>query len=56
MPETIVPDNDYEIVGVASDFSIPASFSLIPDRASLQLISSMPSDVGHGDTFALFIL
>ena len=31
--EMIVPDDGYEIVGVTSDFSIPAPFSLIPDRA-----------------------
>ena len=29
---------------------------MIPDRTSLQLIPSTPSNVGHGDTFALFIL
>ena len=54
--EMIVLDDGYEIVGVTSDFSIPAPFNLILDRASLQLIPSTPSDVGHGDTFAPFIL
>ena len=52
----IVLDDGYEIVGVTSDFSIPAPFSLIQDRASLQLILSTPSDVGHRDMFAPFIL
>ena len=52
----IVPNDGYEIVGVTSDLSISAPFSLIPNRASLQLIFSMPSDVGHGDMSVLFIL
>ena len=52
----IVPNDGYEIVGVTSDLSISAPFSLIPNRASLQLIFSMPSDVGHKDMFAPFIL
>ena len=56
LPEMIVSDDGYEIVGVTSDFSIPAPFSLIQDRASLQLILSTPSDVGHRDMFAPFIL
>ena len=54
--EMIYPDDGYEIVGATSDFSIPAPFSLIPDRASLQLIPSTPSYIGHRDTFAQFIL
>ena len=52
----IVPNNGYEIVGVTSNFFILAPFILISDRAPLQLIPSTPSDVGHGDTFAPFIL
>ena len=31
----IVPNDGYEIVGVTSDLSISAPFSLIPNRASL---------------------
>ena len=54
--EMIVPNNGYEIVGVTSNFFILAPFILISDRAPLQLIPSTPSDVGHGDTFAPFIL
>ncbi|RVW72389.1 hypothetical protein CK203_056262 [Vitis vinifera] len=42
--------------GVISKFSITTPFSLIPDRAPLQLIPSTPSDVRHGGTFAPFIL
>ncbi|RVW12753.1 hypothetical protein CK203_108642 [Vitis vinifera] len=56
LPEMIVPDDGYEIVGATSDSSIPAPFSLIPDRASLQLIPFTPSYVGHRDMFAPFIL
>ncbi|RVW64544.1 hypothetical protein CK203_040405 [Vitis vinifera] len=56
LPKMIVPNDGYEIVEVILDFLIPAPFSLILDRASLQLIPSTPSDVGHGDTFAPFIL
>ena len=52
----IVLDDGYEIVGVTSDFFILVPFSLISDRAPLQLISSTPSDDGHGDTFTPFIL
>ncbi|KAL6342189.1 hypothetical protein AAG906_006803 [Vitis piasezkii] len=37
---------------VISKFSITTPFSLIPDRAPLQLIPSTPSDVRHGGTFA----
>ena len=33
--EMIVPNDGYEIVGVTSDLSISAPFSLIPNRASL---------------------
>ncbi|RVW91717.1 Retrovirus-related Pol polyprotein from transposon 17.6 [Vitis vinifera] len=36
-------DDGYEIVGATSDSSIPAPFSLIPDRAPLQLIPFTPS-------------
>ncbi|RVW91025.1 hypothetical protein CK203_044156 [Vitis vinifera] len=49
-------DDDYEILGATSDFSIPTPFSLIPDRVSLQLTPSTPSYVGHRDMFASFIL
>ncbi|RVW25048.1 Transposon Tf2-2 polyprotein [Vitis vinifera] len=49
-------DDDYEIVRATSDSSIPAPFSLIPDRAPLQLIPFTPSYVGHRDMFAPFIL
>ena len=56
LPEMIVLDDGYEIVGVTSYFSIPAPFCLILDRAPLQLIPSTPTDVGHGDMFAPFIL
>ena len=56
LPEMIVPDDDYEIVRATSDSSIPAPFSLIPDRAPLQLIPFTPSYVGHRDMFAPFIL
>ena len=56
LPKMIVPNDGYEIVEVILDFLIPAPFSLILDRASLQLIPSTPSDVGHGGTFAPFIL
>ena len=54
--EMFVPDDDYEILGATSDFSIPTPFSLIPDRVSLQLTPSTPSYVGHRDMFASFIL
>ena len=54
--EMIVPDDDYEILGATSDFSIPAPFSLIPDRVSLQLTPSTPSYVRYRDMFASFIL
>ena len=30
--EMIIPNNDYEIVGATSDFSILTQFSLISDR------------------------
>ncbi|KAL6316726.1 hypothetical protein AAG906_019657 [Vitis piasezkii] len=50
------PDDGYEIVGATSDSSIPAPFSLIPDRAPLQLIPFTPSYVEHRDMFAPFIL
>ncbi|RVW64270.1 Retrovirus-related Pol polyprotein from transposon 17.6 [Vitis vinifera] len=56
LPEMIVPDDGYEIVGATSNSSIPAPFSLIPDRAPLQLIPFTPSYVGHRDMFAPFIL
>ena len=35
LPEMIVLDDGYEIVGVTSYFSIPAPFCLILDRAPL---------------------
>ena len=47
LPNMIVPDVGYEIVGVISKFSITTPFSLIPDRAPLQLIPSTPSYTGH---------
>ena len=53
--EMFVPDDDYEILGATSDFSIPAPFSLIPYRVSLQLTPT-PSYVRHRDMFASFIL
>ncbi|KAL6347695.1 hypothetical protein AAG906_026224 [Vitis piasezkii] len=56
LPEMIVPDDGYEIVGATSYFSIPAPFNLIPDKAPLQLIHFTPSYVGHRDIFAPFIL
>ena len=56
LPEMIVLDDGYEIVGVTSDFSIPELFSLILDGVPLQLISSTPSDAWHRGTFAPFIL
>ena len=56
LPEMIVPDDDYDIVGATLDFLIPVPFSLIPNRAPLQLIPSTPSYVEHRDTFAPFIL
>ncbi|KAL6315066.1 hypothetical protein AAG906_030919 [Vitis piasezkii] len=43
LPEMIAPDDGYEIVGATSNFSIPATFSLTPDRAP------------HRDMFAPFI-
>ena len=52
----IVPNDDYEIVRATSAFSILAPFSLIPDKAPLQLIPSTPSYTGHRNTFVLFIL
>ena len=52
----IVLNDGYEIVGITSDFFISTPFSLISSRVPLQLISSMPSNAGHGDTFAPFIL
>ena len=52
----IVLNDGYEIVGITSDFFISTPFSLIPSRAPLQLISSTPSNAGHGDKFAPFIL
>ncbi|KAL6332889.1 hypothetical protein AAG906_019401 [Vitis piasezkii] len=56
LPEMIVLDNGYEIVGIPSYFFIYTPFSLIPSRAPIQLISSTPSNTRHGDTFAPFIL
>ena len=56
LPEMIVLDDGYEIIGATSGFLIPAPFSLIPNRASLQLIPSTPSYIGHRDTFTPFIL
>ena len=56
LPEMIVLDDGYEIIGITSDFFISTPFSLISSRVPLQLISSMPSNAGHGDTFAPFIL
>ena len=56
LPEMIVPNDGYEIVGSTSDSSIHAPFSLIPDRAQLQFISFTPSYVKHRDMFAPFIL
>ena len=56
LSEMIILTNGYEIVGVISKFSITTPFSLIPDRAPLQLIPSTPSDVRYGGTFAPFIL
>ena len=35
LPETIVPNDGYEIVGDISDFFIPALFSVIPDKVPL---------------------
>ncbi|RVW12713.1 hypothetical protein CK203_111455 [Vitis vinifera] len=50
LSEMIILNNGYEIVGVISKFSITTPFSLIPDRAPLQLIPSTPSDVStHRD-------
>ena len=54
--EMIVPDDGHEIIGVTSDFSIPAPFILIPNRVPLHLIPSTPSNIRHGDAFAPFIL
>ncbi|KAL6350524.1 hypothetical protein AAG906_019171 [Vitis piasezkii] len=56
LPKMIVPNDGYDIVGVTSNFLVPTPFNWILDRVPLQLISSTPSDVGHGDTFAPFIL
>ena len=56
MPKLIVLNDDYEIVGVTSDFLVLAPFSLIPNKVPLHFIPFVPSDIGHGDISALFIL